>query len=1228
MIKNKLMFNQTRQQVRNTVFSGLLFFLFIPFACGETALADKPLFSGTTVTGNVALTLSVEFPTALGSAYTDAYSSNKTYVGYFDAEKCYNYNVGSTDTSRHFFEPVGMATRHVCSGAWSGNFLNWALTQTIDPMRYALTGGYRSIDEVGLTILEKAWASGQGGTVVDKNLSGYSVVRGATPYNWPNFNLRIRGLGNLFTYTNSGNLGGANNASQAAARPNIVPRSDSTGTNLYAGYARVRVCVPGMLESNCTAYGANYKPTGLIQKNATKLNFAAFGYLNDDDQKRDGGVLRAKMRQLGPLMSVPNAPDVVNPYPEWSDETGIFLKNPDVDAAIASGVTRSGVINYLNEFGNYGKRYKTHDPVSELYYTAVRYFKNQGNVSSYTSGLNSTMIDGFPVITDWDDPIKYSCQANFIIGVGDTNSWNDGNLPGSTRRINEPALPPEVSADTTVNVKEATDRVGNMQGISNLGNATTGRNNTFYIAGLAYDSHTRDIRHDFDGRQSITTYWLDVLESGFVSNNMYYLAAKYGGFDVPENFNPYSTAVVKLNKSQWDKNDDGDPDNYFRANNPQLMIENLGRAFDDILRKMDGASSTFSVAQSRVDDGDMSYGASYSTDGWVGSVTGSRISFDANGNPLLNKLWDASEKLELQTAGTGWDANRRIATSQCVVEDESLKTRKCTGVAFRLGSIGAADAIHLGPSTDERQSILNFLRGDRSNEGSAGTKSYRDRYRILADIVGSKVVPVGVPSAPFTDQFNPGYSAFKEARKSRPTIVYVGANDGMLHAFNGGAAGGNELFAYVPNVTFAGPTGEPSINGLAALAKPSYVHHYYVDATPVVADVNFGNAAGRSGGADWHSLLVGGLGKGGKAYYAIDVTNPESMINESAVAQAVKWEFTHQHLGYSYGLPLIVKTKKYGWVVVLTSGYNNDDGKGYFFFVDPRDGTLLETISTNEGSIGAEAGLAQASAFALDARDYTVDAIYAGDLLGNVWRLDVSAETGFYDAPTKLAKLVSPNGVPQPITTAPVIEVDANTRKRYVFVGTGKLLADSDIDNRQEQTFYAINDGLSVAFNTALSLPSGVSFPIVRDNLNPNNSGIDGIGSNPSQPMGWYVDLGFGSNGIAKRINTEMTSNAGTIAFAANLTGGDACSPAGSNELYAFLYGTGKSSLILPGGLITRTIAGSGLAADVMFYKRLGTNDLRIGVGSTTGDFKSSQTNSTGVVSYRQLNWRELPLSE
>jgi len=154
-------------------------------AAAQVPLADQPVFSAVNVPGNLALALSVEYPTAISVAHPDrTYSSGNTYIGYFDPAKCYDYHYTNGVGLDNYFYPVGRTTTHKCSGKWSGNYLNWASMQTIDPFRWALTGGYRVIDEPSLTVLEKAWGTEQGNTAnfPDSGVSVSAEVAGATPF--------------------------------------------------------------------------------------------------------------------------------------------------------------------------------------------------------------------------------------------------------------------------------------------------------------------------------------------------------------------------------------------------------------------------------------------------------------------------------------------------------------------------------------------------------------------------------------------------------------------------------------------------------------------------------------------------------------------------------------------------------------------------------------------------------------------------------------------------------------------------------------------------------------------------------------------------------------------------------------------------------------------------------------------------------------------------------------
>ena len=1234
-------------------------------AAATTPLGDQPPFTNAGVPGNLALTLSVEYPTAVSVAHTDTlYNSAKTYLGYFDPRKCYLYNWDAAEEKNRYFYPAGLATNRTCTGVqdnkWSGNFMNWATMQTIDPFRWALTGGYRVKDDSTITLLEKAWASGQGGgsNFPNRVAFGNGLVAGAVPFAWSQMYMRIQNLGNKmrFSYDDKVDSGDPVTVYNPANAVNT--------SKVYEVSVRVKVCdasaSAGPMEPNCRDYPAGtYKPTGLIQQYASKIRYSTFGYLNDSNKQRDGGVLRARQKFVSPTYTLPGQVQAANAAAEWDADTGIFTLNPDTadasatNAATGVAVANSGVINYINKFGQITQGdYKTYDNVSELYYAALRYYKNLGNVPEWTSmagataATKTTWVDGFPVITDWDDPIQYSCQRNFVLGIGDVNTWLDKNLPGATGNLGEPSKPALVSADNSVDAKVATDKVGALHGNNaSLGSATNAVEipGSYYIAGLAYDANAKDIRPDTagkpqtTGKQTVQTYWLDVLEySTYKADNMYYLATKFGGAKLPDPFDPYARAA-DLPLAWWSTTGEkvggqDKPDNYFTAAKADEMVSGLTRAFASIAANLRAFTTSFSTALPQVSTlGASSYSAQYDASTWSGELSAANATFDAaSGQPSTTVAWNFSGKLAVQAAGTGWDTGRRIA---------SWNSATNTGVPFRAASLSLAQnaaldtAYRLG---EDSADYLNYLRGQtKHEEGSADTDSaaaYRARSSLVGDIIGSKPRTVAAPVMPFSSSANPGYGTFKATWASRKPMVYVGSNSGMLHAVDGalaGASAGTEVFAYVPGAVIAGPTGEPQTTGLAARGNPDFTHRYFVDGTPSIFDIDLGRTQGGSG-TDWRTLLVGGLGKGGKSYYALDITNPAAMITEAVVASKVMWEFSDPDLGYTYGEPSAVKTKKYGWVLIFGSGYNNSNGQGYFFIVNPRTGALLEKIGTGAGTVAGDAGLAHVQAFVLDRSDNTADSVYGGDLLGNLWRLDLRAASGAYPAPTKLATLTDTSNNPRPVTSRPSLIVQPVTNTRWVTVGTGRLLDTSDVSSTQAQAMYAIQDGTGLAF--AAAAPAGFSYPITPAKLKQLTDLTLPVVLNTATQIGWYVDLGVSGGGLGWRVISDPSSFYGSVEFTTMLPSGEACNPTGSSRVYAIDLGTGQSALVGNDG-VTPIAYNSSLVGAATEQRSYAVND-----GSTTpkrryvactssGGCSVIKTKQPTALGLRRLNWRELPLA-
>ena len=1366
-----------------------------------TDLSDQPLFTSQPVAGNLMLALSVEYPTVASTAYiangSTAYVSGTEYVGYFDPSKCYSYTTtaaagmttapgvneakanNSSTLNSGYFKPTAIASTiapHTCDGTkWSGNFLNWATLSAIDPYRWALTGGYRSVDtapaasQPAQTILERAWTpSTQGGfnEFPDHAIYPASVVSGATPSNAACLVVRSLKLGSLIYFASSNGSGsnhtfcdsGSDDNGPTGFSTNLdnssidsAPQSITyyTGGSLvannniiYEAAARVQVCDPTLggtktadpkyLESNCVAYTSiatsttayDYKPEGLMQQYADKIRYGAFGYLNDSGNGRDGGVLRANIKFVGGQQFPPGTASSANPNNEWDTSTGVYIKNPNptdvsntnsacsaANSSATACASNSGVLNYVNGFGETAHSYKSADAVGEMYYAAVRYFKgpsfgNVPNWSSFTATNSSpsvstlnTYTDGFPVVTTWQDPLPpsntaYECAKNFILGIGDVNTHADGDLPNNPTfngDSNEnawtgqtPAANSPVNADNLLNTQQATNKVGFLEQADTfsgpLSITTTGTGlgdtrvpwccndgNTFGMAGIAYDAHVRDQRpNDFkndlnaDGSkvftQTISTYWLDVEEyQQFHYQNQFWLAAKYGGFTVPAGYSEYGN-TTPLAKNLWDINGKTSsigggkplPDHYFEAGNALAMVSGLQQAFANIASEVSATTTAFATVKPQLQQlNNAVFGASYDDGNWTGLLIADFLSFNSSGSPTLTQQWNAQATLDTNNKGTGWQTNRVLVTNNGTPNSAGTSA---SGVLFKnLTNTTSINALKTCPDLNSTNCI-NWLSGDTSNEGANGDGAYRTRNHFLGDIADAHLAPVGPPSPGLSDNLNPGYSSFVSNQKNRPVIVYAGANDGMLHGFDGSLTdglNGKELFAYIPSFGFQGPgtngvlgsVATPAVNGLPSYGNKNFVHHFFVDATPAVFNVDFGRTSGTVGAVAWHSILIGGLGKGGAGYYALDVTDPTGVattspgpIPSTAPGSFVLWEFKDSDMGYSYGDPVVVKTKKYGWVVLLTSGYNNPSGVGKLYVVNPNNGNLLETISTSGvtgASIGTAtnpSGLAWVSAFVNDFADDTADAAYATDLFGQVWRFDLTATTGNYPAPIVFAKLTDPSGVAQSISTQPLIEIDPATNKRYVLVGTGKQLGPSDLLTSQIQDFYSIVDGNNNAFTPASSIPNG---GIVRSSLANDTAQLAPGSGSPGvvTSTGFYIDLDPSvPSGPSYRVNVTPTSNFGIVGFAANKPTGGVCTPSGVNQVYEFRFASGASVLTNSSGTI---VANSSSAGEVtsMSFENISGEGTKLYIGTDVGGTVNI-IGAGGFVNikptFRVLNWQQL----
>lgn len=585
---------------------------------------------------------------------------------------------------------------------------------------------------------------------------------------------------------------------------------------------------------------------------------------------------------------------------------------------------------------------------------------------------------------------------------------------------------------------------------------------------------------------------------------------------------------------------------YFGASDPNEIVDALSDILASVVSRK-GSSTAVAVSTGIIGAGTLSFQTLFDSTDWSGSVIARRVNTDST---FSAPVWDAGCALTGgdcattgQTALTepNWDTGRQILTSN---------SANGGGVGFRLGNLSTAQqaALNDNPATVAidndglAASRVDYLRGSRSTERSRGGR-FRNRASLFGAVVHSSAIVVG---APFADEYDDRrwpvgspearaavkYADYALAKQNRSGTVYVGANDGMLHALN--SQTGAERFAYVPHGVYA---------GLTKLTDPLYQFEPTVDNVATVREVFTGGA--------WRTLLVGSLRGGGQSIYALDVTDPDA--TERNAASVVRWEFSDRSsggadLGYTYGRPHISRLNNGKWVVLLPGAYNSVVADGYagtgnavLFVLDAADGSVLHKFDL--GAIDANArGLA--APVAIDFEDDSIaDMAYAGDLAGNIWRFDLRGNSA---RSWSASKLFVPNtAFARPITARPIAERHPETRQPMVFVGTGKFIEKSDrATGIPVQAFYGIIDDGSTVTQADLASRSVVSASGLRK---------VGVATAPTSrsEKGWQILFDERAYLGERVIASASVSIVGRRVVFPTLipTGDDPCLPGGSSFL-------------------------------------------------------------------------------
>ena len=559
---------------------------------------------------------------------------------------------------------------------------------------------------------------------------------------------------------------------------------------------------------------------------------------------------------------------------------------------------------------------------------------------------------------------------------------------------------------------------------------------------------------------------------------------------------------------------------FLSAGSAETLVSSLLAAINSISdREGSAAAVAFNSTSLKTDTS--VFQARFDSTTWFGTLLS--FGFDEDGVGAEN--WDAGEVLQNRDL----TANERHIITYNGSHGISFKFpgNYVTPAANEMGANQITDLLTNAPHSpftlitseqDENKiygaKLVDYLRGGRDNEGTL----FRNRHnRRLGDIVHSSPEYVEKPNRAYPNLIEPtkAYNTYKALKDGRTAMVYVGANDGMLHAFD--AATGDEKFAYIPGLLYS------SLNkaGLHYLASKTYTHIPYVDESPLAADVFISGA--------WKTYLVGSLRAGGKGIYVLDVSTPSS-LTEGNASNIVKQEFTHADLGYTFSRPLVGKMNNGKWAAIFGNGYNNTGNGEAKLFILYLDGSGYDEITTSVGSIvnsdcnddGSDCnGLSSSTILDLDGNG-TIDRVYAGDIQGNLWAFDMSSGTGSdwvvaHNNGNPVPLFVSCSATPcssanrQPITSLVVGKTHPDrlsagtTPNLLVYFGTGQYLANNDVFSTTAQTMYAVWDA------------GNLNAQLDRDNLQQqvitvNGGGYRILSENTvdytvAGKLGWYIDL-------------------------------------------------------------------------------------------------------------------------
>jgi type IV pilus assembly protein PilY1 len=569
------------------------------------------------------------------------------------------------------------------------------------------------------------------------------------------------------------------------------------------------------------------------------------------------------------------------------------------------------------------------------------------------------------------------------------------------------------------------------------------------------------------------------------------------------------------------------PETYFKAVDPRKLESSLRAVFDALSRT--GSSTTVASNSTRIDSDTNIFQALFDSRDWSGSLQAFPIKEDGTID-AANKAWDTNDTLK---------PSENISRNIYTYNGTSAVALTVSG--FNSAPTALRDAFKLAAEADYTKAALRYqwLMGKPID-------SLRPRTYLLGDIINSDPAYAGannqrynlLPSAYGASEYeayllDPESSASKV---NRTKAVFVGANDGMLHAFN--VANGQELFAFIPRGVYS---------KLASLSKTDYQHAYTVDGPVYVGDAYIDHNA--DGEKTWRTLVGGTLGAGGRGAYLLDVTD---VLNGSNNAPRVIFDIyagdsnptLSNDLGYSTSKMLIVPTADEGWSAIFGNGTESVNGTAKLITINVEIPSTYKVIDTNTTTGSGLSGVAL-----LPNGDGVSTYAYAGDIKGNMWKFDLTSTnrnswTRSFNGP--LIKVIDGSGNAQPITGTPTLGRNAKKMAGnganavpsvMVYFGTGSYSELNDLNSLAVQSIYAIADT-----NSAISLTvSNRNSTLVRKSITAETStqrtvspdattvtigqngqpietpAVDWTSTSPNR-RGWYLDLIYSNTAKGERV--------------------------------------------------------------------------------------------------------------